>query len=504
MMKVTLLYLDNIVEQRPVSNYPHMDIIASMLSNDYIVTSLYNNTQKEVLEHVLEKKPEYIGLLINTTEYINETINFINLIRSESPNSILIAYGVYCTFWSQFLSTTHKGLVDYIIIGEPEINFYNIITTSKGKTNETQIINEVKVKNLDDLPIQAMHSKTDLNTMISRGCFNNCLFCCEKPFYGYYRYRSVENVILEIKNFYDENIDQWIYFSDLDFLAIDSVDKKWFDFFITRINEENINIKFTFQTRVNRIINGQELLMKLFDIGLRGVSLGIESGSKRVLNIFNKNSEGPMNREAINILKKLKIPFKINYIMFEPTSTMNDVKENIEFLKSVKFPEGTYISQPPASASSKLRIILNSQAFFHYFSDSKNSLRIDNGYLRYDFEDEDVTKYCAKIELWRNDSSRFFAFYSYCQNYILNCGIEDLRLSIIGNRFKKIDLEVLDLLIDFDYSNIKIINYIDQTDDLLCRLEKWASNYEDLDNEGIKLRPRGWHVNSEYLFKANI
>lgn len=179
-------------------------------------------------------------------------------------------------------------------------------------------------------------------------------------------------------------------------MALDAVNKNWFNEFAEQIQKEDIHIQFSIQTRANRIVNNQELLQKLHTVGLRGIALGIESGSKRVLKVFNKNSEDAVNREAIGVLKKLKIPFKINYIMFEPTTTLADIQENINFLESVNFPEWTYVSQPPASASSELRIIFNSEAYF-YFSHFNINFRIENGYLRYDFENEEVREYYKKL-----------------------------------------------------------------------------------------------------------
>lgn len=96
----------------------------------------------------------------------------------------------------------HKELIDYVIEGEPKLSFFNIVSNRKHeKCFETQIVKESKPQDLDSLPNQIIRSKTDLNTMIARGCFNRCLFCCERPFYGEFRYRSVNNVIAELKSF---------------------------------------------------------------------------------------------------------------------------------------------------------------------------------------------------------------------------------------------------------------------------------------------------------------
>lgn len=498
-MKIMLIYADNIVEQRPVSNNPHMEIIAAMLK-DHKIYSLYNISQEEVLSKIQEIKPEYIGVLINTTEHMGKVLKMVQEFRDVSENSVIIAYGVYCAFWSEYLSSMHNGLIDYVIEGEPEISFFNIVSYRKyEKCRETQIVKENKPQDLDSLPNQIIRSASDLNTMVARGCFNRCLFCCERPFYGEFRYRSVENVIAELKSFYIPNSNQWVYFSDLDFLALDAVNKEWFNKFAEQIQNEDIHIQFTIQTRANRIVNNQKLLQKLYKIGLRGIALGIESGSKRVLNVFNKNSEDVVNREAIEVLKKLKIPFKINYIMFEPTTTLADIHDNINFLESVNFPEGTYASQPPASASSELRIILNSEAY-HYFSHFNINLRVENGYLRYDFENEEVRDYYKKIEKWKKDTSFFYGQYSYCLNYTLNSKSEDFNLLVMGNKFKRIDLEVMKLLIENEYDNI-ILPWLDKVKNLQVRLEKWMKANPEARN--VKMKTRGWHINYEYLFDPN-
>ncbi len=64
--------------------------------------------------------------------------------------------------------------------------------------------------------------------------------------------------------------------------------------------------------------------------------LGVESGSQRSLVKFRKYTTVEDNKNAINILRKYGIEPNYGFIMFEPDSTLADIRKNFEFLKEMK------------------------------------------------------------------------------------------------------------------------------------------------------------------------
>ena len=81
--------------------------------------------------------------------------------------------------------------------------------------------------------------------------------------------------------------------------------KCWIDEFLSEISKRNMNISFDIDCRVNDV--NEELFLKLKKAGLRGVFLGIESFSQRVLDTLNKNITVQENIDAILQLRNLRI-----------------------------------------------------------------------------------------------------------------------------------------------------------------------------------------------------
>ena len=95
-----------------------------------------------------------------------------------------------------------------------------------------------------------------------------------------------------------------------------------------------MNIKFGIECRANDIED--KTIGLLVEAGLKDVFLGVESGSQRSLNKFRKFTTVEDNKKAINILRRYGIEPNYGFIMFEPDSTLADVRENYEFLKEMK------------------------------------------------------------------------------------------------------------------------------------------------------------------------
>jgi len=69
------------------------------------------------------------------------------------------------------------------------------------------------------------------------------------------------------------------------------------------------------------IVERKELIAGLAKIGLIWVSLGVESGSNRVLEFIKKETTKEITREAVAILRENKVKIFCNFILGLPTET---------------------------------------------------------------------------------------------------------------------------------------------------------------------------------------
>ncbi|MBM2834842.1 MAG: B12-binding protein, partial [Candidatus Brocadiaceae bacterium] len=93
------------------------------------------------------------------------------------------------------------------------------------------------------------------------------------------------------------------------------------------------NIRFGFECRANDIEDYS--LSRLVMAGLTNVFLGLESGDPASLKRFKKHTTVDENKQAIQLLRDYGIEPTFGFIMFEPNSTMESVRNNFEFLQEM-------------------------------------------------------------------------------------------------------------------------------------------------------------------------
>ncbi len=497
--KIILLYADNIVETRPISNMPVTETLHAFLKQDSDVFSLVNLSQEEIYKKICDLKPDYICVEIRSTEHMDKVFELLENYKKVS-NCKIIVFGFFVSSWADYLCENGDkcNCIDYVMKGEPERGIKKIINGEIVNTsNHPMLVERMIFDSLDELPRQEFVGKTDLNIMISRGCLNNCNFCYERQYYGKYRYRSVKNVVDELSDFCKQcEKKPWVYFSDLDFLAISDVNSEWIDDFCQSVLSKNINFNFTMQTRSTRI--KRDMISKLKSIGLQGVALGIESGSERVLADYNKKSCVEENEAAIATLRGLGIPYKIHFIMYDPSTRLDDIRAGLNFFKRIGFPAGAYVSHPPVSLLDKLRLVRGTVLYEKYMKLEGFEYSAQNYYVTYDFLHSETRDYYNFIEKWRHDTKDFLSNYYMVLDILLNTDKPSnlLFVSMIGNKFKEIDLEMMIDLLDNENKNEVYERYLTKVDRLHNRLYKNKSLSQYFESEH-KHTVRGWHINYE-------
>jgi anaerobic magnesium-protoporphyrin IX monomethyl ester cyclase len=88
--------------------------------------------------------------------------------------------------------------------------------------------------------------------------------------------------------------------------------------FIELYKESGINAEFYIQGRADLIIKYQKQIKNLSHIGLKGILIGFESGSDRILKFINKDVTVEENLESAKICKDLGIKIWANYMFGLP------------------------------------------------------------------------------------------------------------------------------------------------------------------------------------------
>ena len=143
--------------------------------------------------------------------------------------------------------------------------------------------------------------------------------------------RSVENVMAELKQLRDQSSFNSIMFHD-DLVAKPS----WIEEFIEQFGAVFGSAPFFMQIHPRIIVERKELIAGLAKIGLIWVSLGVESGSNRVLEFIKKETTKEITREAVAILRENKVKIFCNFILGLPTETHAEALETAQFIEEIK------------------------------------------------------------------------------------------------------------------------------------------------------------------------
>ena len=173
----------------------------------------------------------------------------------------------------------------------------------------------------------------------SRGCYGNCAFCSISSFYraqggAAWRQRSVGSVIKEMAHLAGRYPGVILKFHDDQFIGPGR--RGWEDamHFAHALAESGVRIPFSIFARADTV--ERDLFMALKSAGLEFVFVGVESGSQRSLDIFNKRTTVEQNKLALQILYDLDIKFLTGLIFFDPYTEIQDVTANIRFLRETQ------------------------------------------------------------------------------------------------------------------------------------------------------------------------
>jgi anaerobic magnesium-protoporphyrin IX monomethyl ester cyclase len=176
--------------------------------------------------------------------------------------------------------------------------------------------------------------------LASRGCVWNCAFCSVRKFYGapagsLRRSRSTKNVVDEMKQLYRSQETKVFLFQDDDFFPPGKLRHSWAQSFVDELRAAELSRDVLWKISCRSDEVEVELFKQLRDAGLMGVYLGIESGNYKGLKLMNKRLTVEDNVNAVERLNSLGIMCEYGFMMFDPSSSFDSIRENLSFLRKI-------------------------------------------------------------------------------------------------------------------------------------------------------------------------
>ena len=239
----------------------------------------------------------------------------------------------------------HYPFVDIIVEGEGEWALRDIVLNN---TIEKNLYREPLIKNLDDIKFPAWdiidlmkypggsgeHNGVPLGEpripiIFSRGCTGHCNFCSTWHIWRKYRTRSPGNMVDEIELLMSMGHHHFVFEDDAMTCDLDNTKAM-----LKEIGKRNLRIAFHSTLKVDSF--DQELADLLRLAGCYGISIGIESGSQKMLKSIGKTILLDDTRRMIAQAKKSGLAICALTMVGNPGETDETINETISFLKELK------------------------------------------------------------------------------------------------------------------------------------------------------------------------
>jgi radical SAM superfamily enzyme YgiQ (UPF0313 family) len=176
--------------------------------------------------------------------------------------------------------------------------------------------------------------------LASRGCARTCSFCSIHTFYRaapgrIVRTRKPAEVVREMRMLHEEQGITIFLFQDDDFPLFGQVWRRWANEFVDELHRNELPGKVIWKMNCRADAVERELFIRMRDAGLYLVYMGLESGSEEGLETLHKQITVEQNIKAVNTLKSIGLMFEYGFMLLDPSSTFESIRENIDFLRAI-------------------------------------------------------------------------------------------------------------------------------------------------------------------------
>ena len=318
-------------------------------------------TPAKLKEFLQKKKFDVIGMQMMTYDF-NPVKELSKVIKEVSPETIVVVGGAHPSGDPKGTLNSIKD-IDYAFIGEVEVGFPEFLdkmskAEGKGKNNILESIPNLAWRNENKIIVNPWKFIEDLDTIdfpawdltdprdfpeaphgaflksypyapiiITRGCPYQCTFCSGKCVTSNkVRKRSIKNVIKEIE-YLMKNFDvKEFMLEDENF----TLHKNLVYEFCNEIIKRKLKINWCCPSGVRLDTLNQDMLKLMEQSGCHSLSVGVEFGSQRILDLTKKHLSIKTIKEKIALIGKTRIRTTGFFMMGYPGETKKDIWKTIK------------------------------------------------------------------------------------------------------------------------------------------------------------------------------
>jgi radical SAM superfamily enzyme YgiQ (UPF0313 family) len=321
----------------------------------YIKIAEIENDEKYI-DELKSYGPDIIGFPCYTIDFFM-TYQLMKRIKKTFSQSHICCGGPHINLFPK--ETLALPEVNSIVMGDGEKPFFELCNSlieglpikaegvyTKDSLKEEHVFTPYFYKDINTLPVPGIKLLDDylsytsfltrkpLATVVtSRGCPFVCNYCSSKT--SKYRMINIEKVMETIDYYVSLGVHEFEFWDETFNPSINRLRN-----FAEELRKRKHPITFAIRGAVVQNVNF-ESLKALKEVGLRRIQFGIETTSKRLLQLLNKKIDKKKISEAISLCNRLRISSVANIMIGLPTQTESEIMDDFELLKKIG---PTYIS----------------------------------------------------------------------------------------------------------------------------------------------------------------
>jgi radical SAM superfamily enzyme YgiQ (UPF0313 family) len=308
-------------------------------------------------------KPDVVGFSVYSS-HVGEVGKWAMAVKGAFPDALVIAGGPHVTLtWHSFLERW-SSVFDLCIRGDGELPFLALlrrllsppesrafdwkgigyrncdnavfISETEEPFDIEQSANPLLLRVKGASPALLFTDRVSKRTrpaialVSSRSCPLKCSFCSIIAMPGKWRALSMDKLFDWLAETRRSKHFDHVFFLDANFFVVPNRVRA----FAQRFQAEFPDVTWSASSTVGMLLKLSDDIATLKQSGLRLVEMGIEAGSQRQLDRLNKAASVKQNIDAIRLLQVNGIEIGLDFIMFYPDQTIEDLQANLDYLRT--------------------------------------------------------------------------------------------------------------------------------------------------------------------------
>jgi len=407
---------------------------------------------KDIIDWVKKEDPEILGFSTCSSSGRKAAL-IAEKVKSENPNTVTVFGNFYATFNAERILKKYP-FVDAIIRGEGEHTSLELAKCLEKNGDLKKVLginfrdngkiistpDRPLIKDVDSLPfpdrelLDVEYHNTTAGIVVapkkfssfvsSRGCVFRCRFCgCRRLARSLWRSRSVDNIMEELHLLSSQGYKQFLFVDDNFTLNTKRVIK-----LCRRLKKEKVDIEFFAEGRVDNC--PRDMLQEMSRANCKMMYFGIENGTQKVLDYYDKQTTTQQAIDALKAAKKSGIDVTVaSFILGAPHETRQEILNTLKYAQKIEadIPQFNILATFPGTD-------IWEELKMHGLIDEEKHW--ETGVLVSEVSPDAVPT--KEIEQMIHDGyQRFFIRPNYIVKQLLRIGISSYRFNVLLSNLKR-------------------------------------------------------------------